>query len=300
MPANMNNLGKLKGLKGLARLIRAVQILRSPGGCPWDREQTVRSLKPFLIEETYELLEVMASASLEKHREELGDLLLQILLQAEIRREQGVFDIDDVADTLTLKLVRRHPHVFGSAHAASSGDVIRNWEEIKKSEKPRQYRSAVDGVPRHMPALIKAQRVQSRAARVGFDWRRVHDVMRKVHEEIGEIRDAMATGNRASVAREIGDLFFAVVNLSRHSKVEAEEALERATRRFMNRFRKVEKLVRARGMEMSACTLRELDAHWEDVKKLEASASRKSSRAGPSAAGTRRHRTPRQRRTTSR
>jgi len=242
----------------------------------------------------------MASRSRGKHREELGDLLLQVLLQTEIRREQGAFDIDDVADTLTGKLIRRHPHVFGSATAANSSDVIRNWEKIKAREKPQQYRSAIDGVPRHMPALLKAQRVQSRAARVGFDWKNIRDVIRKVREEVRETGEALDSGDMTAAAREIGDLLFATVNLGRHCGVEAEEALEHATRRFAGRFRQVEDRVRSAGREMKACSLRELDAHWEAVKKLEAAVSRKARRAVTSEAGTRRRRKQPQQQTVSR
>jgi MazG family protein len=263
------------GLDGVRRLLDVVQTLRGPGGCPWDREQTLETLKPFAVEEVYEVIDAIESGNVAHHREELGDLLLQVALQSQIRAEEGAFTFDDVAAQLAEKLVRRHPHVFGDVTAETSGQVLKNWQAIKATEKTsgagEAPASAVGGIPRHLPALQRAQRIQGRAARVGFDWERTADVLAKVEEEVAEIRAETEGEPRdpGRVREEIGDLLFALVNLCRFLDVEAEDALRGATEKFIRRFQQIEARVHAAGRTMQDHTLAELDAHWDDVKRGE-------------------------------
>jgi MazG family protein len=189
------------GKSGIDRLLAVVRRLRGKHGCPWDRQQTLRSLKPYVIEEAYELLDAIDSNDRDRHQDELGDVLLQVVLQAQLRREKGDFSFDDVAGRLADKLIRRHPHVFGNVKVSGAGDVLRNWEAIKADEKTSGDRSILEGIPRHLPALQKAQRVQSRASRVGFDWSDVKDVLAKIDEELAETRRAIARGNRSEERR---------------------------------------------------------------------------------------------------
>lgn len=254
---------------GVQKIIEVVARLRSETGCPWDREQTLDSLKQYLIEESYELVEAIESGSPDKHREELGDVLLQVLLQAKIREEEGKFDFDDVAKTLAEKLIRRHPHVFGDVSAEDSDAVLRNWEIIKAEEKGAERESILQGVPRRMPALQRAQRVQSRVARVGFDWENMGQVFDKVDEEYGELKKAMHDNDADGIREEVGDLLFALVNLSRRLGVEAEESLRKATDKFINRFKYVEKRISETGRKLQDSTLCEMDAFWNDAKKEE-------------------------------
>jgi tetrapyrrole methylase family protein/MazG family protein len=258
--------------RGIDRLLCVVSRLRGENGCPWDREQTLDSLKPCLIEESYEVLDALDSGDPRRHQDELGDVLLQVALHARIREEEGAFTFDDVANGLADKLIRRHPHVFGDARAATSQDVLRNWEKIKASEKKQSPASAVEGVPRRLPALQKAQRVQGRAARVGFDWTRIEDVLAKVEEELAEVRKAVADADGEQAADEIGDLLFAVVNLSRFRGVDAEQSLEKAIVKFTRRFEEVARRLQREGREITACSLAEMDAHWEAVKREERAA----------------------------
>ena len=257
-------------LDGVVRLVEVMRHLRAPGGCPWDREQTLQTLKPCLLEETYELLEAMDGDDLALHVEELGDVLLQVVFQCAIREEEGLFAFDDVAAALADKLVRRHPHVFGEATANSSGEVLRNWEAIKQTEKGKKPdRSAIDGVPATLPALLKAQRTQAKAARVGFDWKDASGPTEKIAEELAELREAVASGDKQAVADEVGDLLFSVVNTCRFIDVDAEGALEAANKKFSRRFREVERRVRAQGRALKDCTLAEMDAVWDAVKAEE-------------------------------
>jgi len=244
--------------------------LRSRNGCPWDREQTLDTLQQFLVEECYELVDAIRSGDPDKHMDELGDILLQVLFQAQIRREEGRFDFYDVAERLAAKLVRRHPHVFGGEKARNSAEVLKRWEEIKAHEKShgKGRRSALDGVPRSLPALLRAQRTQAKAARVGFDWTDVRDVEAKVREEHREMREALESGDKSRFSDELGDLLFASVNLARFKGVDAECALDSAVERFSRRFRAVEERVWSEGRKTTDCTLAELDAHWNTVKKL--------------------------------
>ncbi len=259
-----------KELVGIRRLYEVMKRLRAPGGCPWDREQTLQSLKPCLLEETYELLEAMDSADLSLHIEELGDVLLQVVFQCAIREEERHFTLDDVAVALTEKLVRRHPHVFGDVTATSSGQVLANWEAIKQTEKGKPAdRSAIDGVPAALPALLKAQRIQVKASRVGFDWDDATGATEKIEEELNELKEAVRSDDRQKITDEMGDLLFSVVNYSRFIGVDAESALEGASKKFSRRFREVERRVREQGRSLKACTLAEMDAIWDLVKEEE-------------------------------
>jgi MazG family protein len=245
------------------RLKQIVQRLRSPVGCPWDREQTHESLKPHVIEECYELIDAIDDKDDEGMQEELGDLLLQVVLHAQMASEEGRFDFDSVAEVISEKLVRRHPHVFGDTKLATSDAVLKQWDAIKRREKTERA-SALDGVPRGLPALAKAQKAQSKAARVGFDWPDAEGSLQKVKEEIKEL-EQVETGEK--LAEELGDLLFSVVNFARKSKLDAEELLQAATRKFSERFRKMEALAEARGLNFASLTLAEMDQLWEQVKR---------------------------------
>jgi tetrapyrrole methylase family protein / MazG family protein len=255
------------------RLLNIVSRLRGPDGCPWDREQTLNSLKQYLIEETYEVIEAVESDDPGRHAEELGDVLLQIVMQAHIRTEQKQFTFDDVVNSICEKLIRRHPHVFGDVKVSGSKEVLRNWEIIKSGEKKTAKKSVVEGIPRGLPALQRAQRVQSRAARVGFDWTELKDVVSKVEEELAEMKAAISEGDPASIKRETGDLLFAIVNLSRFQNMSAEECLDAAISKFITRFQRVEQRIHAEGRTFADCTLADMDVHWEAVKNEERSSA---------------------------
>lgn len=250
----------------MAKLRWVLKALRAPDGCPWDREQTLASIQPCLQEECYELLSAMVGEDLANHREELGDVLLQVLFQCDIREEQGAFTFDEVVSELTDKLIRRHPHVFGEVDAKDTETVLRNWERIKQGEHKAPKASALDGVPEALPALLKAQRTQHKAAKVGFDWQDAEGPEAKIVEELAELKAAVAAGQPEAVADEYGDVLFSMVNLARHIGVDAESALRAATAKFAKRFRAVEARVKAAGKEMKAMSLTELDAVWDAVK----------------------------------
>lgn len=243
--------------------------LRGPGGCPWDAEQSLDSLKQYLIEEAYEVLDAIDSGDADKHLEELGDLLLQVVFQSQVRSEEGRFTLKEVAEAIRAKLVRRHPHVFGDVQVSGAGDVLKNWDRIKKAEKGGKPKSILEGVPRHLPALQRAHQVQVRAARAGFDWTAADDVLAKIEEEVAEVRAAIQAGTARDIGEEIGDLLFAVVNLSRFQKLRAEELLDRTVRKFTRRFQAIEQAVHEKGRQMTDCSLAELDALWEAVKRQE-------------------------------
>lgn len=247
-----------------------MRTLRSRNGCPWDREQNLETLKQHLIEESYEVVDAIESGDRSKLAEELGDVLLQVVFQSQIAREEGSFTFDDVARHITEKLIRRHPHVFGEVKVSGASEVLRNWENIKRSEKGREPRSVVAGIPRHLPALHKAQQVQKRVARVGFDWDAVHQVVDKLDEEVREVKEAVASTSARRIKEEIGDLLFAVVNLSRFLGHSAEEALDQTISKFTRRFQAIERRLHAAGRKVTDCKLAELDAIWDDVKKAEA------------------------------
>src|SRR5881275_1781550 len=228
------------------KLCEIVAKLRGPGGCPWDREQTNESLLPAVIEEAYEVTEAARAKDDAHFREELGDLLLLIVMHAEIASEAGRFNIEEVIDNVSDKLIRRHPHVFGTSDARDSGAVLKQWEAIKREEKKADSHY-LGSLPKALPALMRAQKAQSKAARVNFDWTEVRDVIAKVEEEVREMKDAIAAPDRARIEDEIGDMLFAVVNLARKCKIDAESALQGGTDKFVTRFNQLEDEVKARG-----------------------------------------------------
>ena len=258
------------------KLCEIVAKLRAPGGCPWDREQTHESLLPALIEEAYEVAGALRANDSANLREELGDMLLLIVMHAEIANESDRFDINGVLKDVTEKLLRRHPHVFGSSDARDSGAVLRQWESIKRAEKAgKPGRNAgdarghyLDDLPVALPALMRAQKVQSKVARVNFDWPEVRDVIAKVEEEIQELKQAVLEQDRKSIEDETGDLLFAVVNLARKCKLDAESALQGATDKFVARFNRLEDELQRQGKRLGDADLIELDAIWNAIKRM--------------------------------
>ena len=246
------------------KLCEIVAQLRAPGGCPWDREQTNESLLPATIEEAYEVAEAARSGNDGHFCEELGDFLLLAVMHAEIAREAGRFKIDNVLSGVTDKLVRRHPHVFGKSDARDSDTVLKQWEAIKREEKKDTHYLA--SLPAALPALLRAEKAQKKAARVNFDWENVKDVIAKVDEELGETKAAIESQNRHLIGEELGDLLFAVVNLSRKCGIDAENALQQATDKFRNRFNRLEDKLRARGKKLGDVGLAELDEIWDRLK----------------------------------
>ncbi|MBL9116857.1 MAG: nucleoside triphosphate pyrophosphohydrolase [Verrucomicrobiaceae bacterium] len=256
-------------LAPIERLRAVVHCLRAPGGCPWDREQTHESLIPHLIEEAYEVAEALQEGDPEKMADELGDLLLQPVLHAEIASEGGTFDLDKVAGMITEKLIRRHPHVFGDSSADSADAVLIQWDAIKQKERGEKHPSALDGVTRGLPALMRAQKLQKKAAKVGFDWPDIAPVLSKIREETSELEEALTGMDPAALKHEVGDLLFSVVNLARKLHVDAESALAATNARFISRFEGVESHLRHGGKALSEATLEEMDAAWEQMKRLE-------------------------------
>jgi MazG family protein len=255
-------------LPGIDQLRELVARLRGPGGCPWDREQTHASLRAGLLEEAYEVVAAIDSADDANLREELGDLLLQVVFHAQLAEEQGRFTLDDVAREITAKLVRRHPHVFGTENLATTGAVLSRWDEIKRAEKGGDHTaSALDGLPGGLPALMYAEKVQQKAGKVGFDWSSAGPIVAKIREELAELEKAMANGVPGEIEDELGDLLFSVVNLSRKLQVEPEVALRRSAEKFTRRFRRLEELARTRGVRMGEASLAELDTIWDEVKR---------------------------------
>ncbi len=252
------------------RLVEIMARLRAPGGCPWDREQDFASIKPYLLEETYEVLDAIDAQDWEGLADELGDLLLQAVFFAQMAAEEGCFDISDSLLAINSKLVRRHPHVFADGDAKTSDDVLRRWDEIKAVEKeskglPRQ-KGMLDGVPRSLPALVEAQKIAAKAAGAGFDWENVEQVFDKLREELAEIDGARAGGDRAEIEGEIGDLLFVVVNIARFLKVDPEQALRKTNAKFRRRFSHVEEGLAAEGKTPRQATIDEMEALWQAAK----------------------------------
>ncbi|MGL5001268.1 MAG: nucleoside triphosphate pyrophosphohydrolase [Cetobacterium sp.] len=245
-------------------LVQIIKKLRSPGGCPWDREQTLGTLKPYLLEETYEVLEAMDIGGNEL-KGELGDLLLQIIFQSNISEEKGEFSIEDVIENISKKMIRRHPHVFDEAEELkSSEEVLVKWEEIKKGEKEHENRKSIlDGIPKGMPALLRAEKIQKKVAKVGFDWPDIVGVIDKVSEEIEELKVEIISMEKEKSEEELGDLFFALVNLSRHMGVNPEICMNKASDKFEKRFRKVEMKC-----DLEKASLEDMNKVWEEIKKI--------------------------------
>ncbi len=248
------------------RLCDIIARLRAPDGCPWDREQTHESLLSGLLEETYEVVGAVRAEDESNLREELGDLLLLIVMYAQIAREAGQFGIDEVLEDVSEKLIRRHPHVFAGSDARDSGAVLKQWEAIKREEKKDKRARYLDDLPTALPALMRAQKVQNKVARVNFDWFDLGPVLAKVDEELAETKAAFASGNQDAIADELGDLLFAVVNLTRKSKLHAETTLQAATDKFVTRFHRLEELLREQGKSLGEVDLREMDQVWNAIK----------------------------------
>jgi len=252
-------------LNSFETLVKIMNILRGPGGCPWDQEQTISSLKKYLLEETYELLEVMEGEKYEKHKEELGDLLLQVIFQSEIRQNEGKFDIYDVIEEINKKLIRRHPHIFSDAEVKNSSEVSKNWDAIKILEKNNQDRKSVfDGIPKALPVTLKAEKMQNKAAKVGFDWENLEGAVEKMKEEIQEMLDAYKNNDRKNLKEEIGDVFFSLVNVARLAKIDPYDAFEGTVNKFENRFRYIE-----RNTDINISEISQMEKLWNEAKMLE-------------------------------
>ncbi len=251
----------------LDRLINIMEILRSKEGCPWDIEQTHQSLKKYLIEETYEYLEVVDLEDKKRMCEELGDVLLQVVFHAQIARENGDFSIEDIINGVCDKMIHRHPHVFGNVSAETSSEVLKNWEEIKKKEKGSiNQTSVLQDVPANLPALMRSFKVQQKAAQVGFDWDNTDDVFAKIREEINELEAEYKKSDKAGIEDELGDVLFSIVNLSRFLKVHPELSLSQSTNKFIRRFEVVEKRALDIGKKINEMTLSEMNVLWEEAK----------------------------------
>jgi tetrapyrrole methylase family protein/MazG family protein len=248
------------------KLLELERTLRRPGGCPWDAQQTIETLKPNLLEETYEVLEAHSSGDPEEFREELGDLFYVLVFIAMVAEDDGLFTVRELIQKAHDKIYSRHPHVFGDAAAESADDAKRVWEEMKRKEGKKDRASVLDGIPHSLPALMRARRVQERAAAIGFDWENPDDVMAKVEEEMEEVREDWHRGDTDHAVEELGDVLFAVVNLLRFLNRNPEEVLVSAIKKFERRFREVEKAMNAEGRRM---TLEEMDAIWEKAKEKE-------------------------------
>jgi tetrapyrrole methylase family protein/MazG family protein len=252
-------------------LLSLMARLRGEGGCPWDREQTRASLKPYLLEETYEVLEAIDEGSRDHLVEELGDLLFQVVFHCQLGAEAGEFTMEDVIERLCAKMTRRHPHVFGDRVVSDAREALAQWEQIKLEEASGKdgAASSLDGVPVALPALLRAQRLQAKAARVGFDWARWQDAWTKVQEELGEAGEALEASDDDRVADELGDLLFSMVNVARLRGMDAEDCLRRSTEKFTRRFEKVEAQMKAGGRSVTDASMEDLDRAWDAVKAQE-------------------------------
>ncbi len=257
------NACSINGLKDI------MATLRGNDGCPWDREQSHQSLRPFLIEEAYEVSEAVGSGRTEWIIEELGDVLLQVVFHAQIGTEAGTFDFDDIVEAICAKMIRRHPHVFGDITVEGTKDVLSNWDRIKNTEKGKNRKSLLDGIPKELPALMKASKIQEKAARVGFDWDSIKGAIDKVHEELSEMESALDEGHSDNkISEEIGDLLFSVVNVSRFIGVDPETALTNTIGKFYRRFRYIEEFAKTKGFRLEDMSLEEMDLLWEEAKSV--------------------------------
>jgi tetrapyrrole methylase family protein/MazG family protein len=270
--------GKQTGAE-VQKLVGLMQRLLAPDGCPWDREQTLETLVPYLVEETYEVVDALAGGSVEDHREELGDLLLQIVFQSELRFAQGGFGIDDVARGIVAKLVHRHPHVFGDVRVSGADDVLQNWAKLKAAEKASKGKhGALEGIPRSAPALLRATRAGEKAGAVGFDFADADGARVRLNAELKEFDEARSGGDRNEMGRELGDVLFTLVNLGRKLNLDPESALREATDRFARRFGWVESALAEKGQTIAQAAAEEQDRLWEAAKEVEKAADEKASR----------------------
>lgn len=252
--------------KQLSRLRAIMHRLRAPGGCPWDAEQTHESLLSNLIEETYETVDTIKRGDWEHLKEELGDLLLQVVFHSELAEEAGRYNLDDVARGVSDKLVRRHPHVYGDSAASDTESVLNQWDAIKRQEKGSEEKPYLHDVGKGLPAMLRAAKLQKKAAKVGFDWPDDHGVVDKIREELGEVEEELESGNCNGLGEEIGDLLFSVVNLARRHKLDPEILLESTNIKFESRFATMEKALQSEGNDLQAATLDEMEAKWQDAK----------------------------------
>lgn len=255
-------------MKNLERLIEIIEILRSPNGCQWDREQTHRSLRPNMVEEAYEAVDAMESGDMIHLREELGDVLLQVVLHSQIAKEEGAFNIEDVAEELNKKLIHRHPHVFGDTKVTSTKEILENWDKLKEEEKTHR-KSAMDGISKSQSALMSAQKISKKAVKQGFEWECEEDLYKCIFSEIEEFKEACRENNPEHKEEEFGDILFALVNLARWNKIDAEQALLVSNKKFMTRFRKMEELATKPLIEYSPAEYEELWQKAKDAKKAE-------------------------------
>ena len=259
----------LKDKYNMDDLVAIIKVLRAPGGCPWDREQTHESIKKNFIEETYEVVEAINKQSADMLREELGDVLLQIVLHSEMESENGNFTFDDVVNDIVQKLVVRHPHVFGEVVANNTAEALNSWDAVKlKTKGQKNQTESMLSVPRELPALMRAQKIQHKAAKIGFDWDNVGGVVDKLYEEIDELKTAMEQGKRLDIEDEFGDVLFSCVNIARFIDVDSEEALTASTDKFMSRFSLVEQMASEQGIDMKSSSIEELDRLWDKAKKI--------------------------------
>ncbi len=263
--------------QAVKRLVRVIEVLRAPGGCPWDRAQTHESLTRGMVEEAYEVVQAIENGDQDNLIEELGDVMLQVVMHAQIASEKGAFSLRDICDRESDKMIRRHPHVFGpeaqntaNSEGLSVDNVLDLWENIKEVEKEKTSTTAdMQKIPRHLPALLRSEKVQKKAARVGFDWEDVSGAFEKLDEETAELKEAYAQGNKEHIREELGDLLFAITNISRFLEIDPEEALNRCTQKFISRFAYVEEAAHASGRRLEDMSLPDMDVLWEEAKTKE-------------------------------
>lgn len=251
----------------LEDLVELMATLRSEPGCPWDRKQTKDSIKPYIIEEAYEVVEAVDERSPEKIREELGDLLFEIIFYAQLLKEEDGIDIYDIIETVHTKMIRRHPHVFGEVKVNNAEEVLVNWEQIKKEEKKAERKSVLDGVPKHLPSLLRAHRIQSKASHVGFEWENFHQVLEKLDEEFSELRQAYKHENLEEIEDEFGDLLFVLVSIARFLHVNPDDALRKAITKFTARFTQIERAMQTMNRDWKDLSGEEMDALWKNAKE---------------------------------
>lgn len=265
----MSNKFEIKDRYDIGDLLEIIKVLRAPGGCPWDAEQTHTSIKKNFIEETYEVVEAINKNNSDMLREELGDVLLQIVMHTEMEREQGGFCFEDVVDEVVKKLVSRHPHVFGDVVAENSSQALESWNEAKSRLKGEKNKTqSMQSVPRELPALMRAQKVQHKASKAGFDWQSADGAFDKLYEEINELKIAMNQGDSSLIEDEFGDVLFSCVNIARFINVDSEEALTKSTDKFISRFSSVEQMAKEKGIDMKSSSLQVLDELWDNAKKI--------------------------------